>query len=110
LLLGRRIDPRLTADVPAVTAVRERRSGPAGASSPAAEQPQPWRQVEGPHQQVHLTLEVVFDTKNTNAGMWAAIVRRPSELVLIRKNRRHSIILTWPPGNPEASVILEERA
>jgi hypothetical protein len=54
------------------------------------------------------TLELLFDTKNTNAGAWSGIVRRPTELVLKAKQRRHSIILTWPPGTPEASVIMEK--
>jgi hypothetical protein len=50
------------------------------------------------------TLELIFDTTNTNAGPWAGIIRRPTELLLKRKQRRHSIILTWPPGTPEMSV------
>jgi hypothetical protein len=50
------------------------------------------------------TLELVFDATNTNAGAWAGMVRRPTELLLKRMQRRHSIILTWPPGTPEASV------
>jgi hypothetical protein len=53
-----------------------------------------------------LRLDLVFDTTNINAGAWARWVRRPSEFVLQRKQRRHSIILTWPPGTPEASVQL----
>jgi len=53
-----------------------------------------------------LRLDLVFDTTNINAGAWAGWVRRPSEFVLQRKQRRHSIILTWPPGTPEASVQL----
>lgn len=52
------------------------------------------------------TLELLFDTTNTTAGAWDGMVRRPSELLLKRKQRRHSIILTWPPGTPEASVQL----
>jgi hypothetical protein len=51
-----------------------------------------------------LRLDLVFDTTNINAGAWAGWVRRPSEFVLQRKQRRHSIIQTWPPGTPEASV------
>ena len=50
------------------------------------------------------TLELVFDATNTNAGAWAGMVRRPTELLLKRMQRRHSIILAWPPGTPEASV------
>jgi hypothetical protein len=53
-------------------------------------------------------LELLFDTTNTNPGPWTGIVRRPSELVLTRKQRRHSIILTWPPGTPEASITCSE--
>jgi hypothetical protein len=51
-------------------------------------------------------LELVFDTMNTNSGAWAGIVKRPSELVLKRMQRRHSIILTWPQGTPEANVVM----
>ena len=56
------------------------------------------------------TLDLVFDDTNTNPGPWSGLVRRPSELVLRKKQRQHSIILTWPPGTPEASIRLDERA
>jgi hypothetical protein len=55
-------------------------------------------------------LELIFDTKNTNAGVWAGLVRRPSELLLKNNRRRHSIILTWPQGTPEAGVSVTELA
>lgn len=55
-------------------------------------------------------LEFLFDTTNVNPGPWPGLVRRPTELLLRRKLRHHSIILTWPPGQPEASVVMEERA
>jgi len=54
------------------------------------------------------TLEVLMDDKNTNPGRWTALVKRPSELVLRRKQRQHSLILTWPPGTPEASIQMDE--
>jgi hypothetical protein len=54
------------------------------------------------------TLEVLFDTTKVNAGPWTSLVRRPTELVLKNGKRQHHIILTWPPGTPEASVVLEE--
>jgi hypothetical protein len=56
------------------------------------------------------SLEFLFDTKNTNTGVWSGLVKRPSELVLESKRRQHNIILTWPPGTPEASVRMVEGA
>jgi hypothetical protein len=55
-----------------------------------------------------LTLELLFDTTDTNPGIWAGIVRQPSELILKSKQREHRIIFTWPMGTPEASILLEE--
>lgn len=54
------------------------------------------------------TLDLLFDDTNTAADAWSGLVRRPSELVLRKKQRQHSIVLTWPPGTPEASVRMEE--
>ena len=55
-------------------------------------------------------VELLFDTKGTNPGAWMGLVRRPTELVLRKAKRRHSIILTWPPGTPEASVVMHQRS
>ncbi len=54
-----------------------------------------------------VTLELLFDTTGTNPGNWAGIIRRPTELVFARKHRQHSVVLTWPPGTPEASIVME---
>jgi len=54
-------------------------------------------------------LELIFDEKNTHSGSWVGLVRRPTELVIEKDRRRHSIILTWPPGTPEASVHMSGR-
>jgi hypothetical protein len=53
-------------------------------------------------------LELVFDTTGTNPGPWGGLVRQPSELVWSKKQREHHIILTWPPGTPEASIQMKE--
>jgi hypothetical protein len=55
------------------------------------------------------TLKLIFDTTNVNRSAWSDLVRRPSELVFHKANRRHTIILTWPPGVPEAAVTMTER-
>jgi hypothetical protein len=55
------------------------------------------------------TLEVLLDDKNSNPGQWTGLVKRPSELILRRKQRQHSLILTWPPGTPEASIQMDEK-
>jgi hypothetical protein len=54
-------------------------------------------------------LEMLFDDKDTYAGAWTSLVRRPTELILERNRREHHIILTWPPGTPEASVRMQRR-
>jgi len=54
-------------------------------------------------------LDLLFDTAGANPGAWTSIVRRPTELVLSKKRRQHSIILTWPAGTPEASLRIEQR-
>jgi hypothetical protein len=56
------------------------------------------------------TLEIVFDTQNTNPGPWQDLVSRPSELTIRKNHRQHTIILTWPPGTPEAGLIWRLRA
>lgn len=53
-----------------------------------------------------ITLELLFDTTNTNPDPWMGVVRRPTELVFMKNGRQHSIILTWPPGTPEASISM----
>ena len=54
------------------------------------------------------TMDLLFDSANTGSDGWSALVNRPSELVLKRKRRRHTIILTRPPGTPERAVVMEE--
>jgi hypothetical protein len=54
------------------------------------------------------TLQLIFDTRDQTRGPWAGLVKRPSELVLKKRPRQHHIILTWPFGTPEASVMMEE--
>ena len=54
-----------------------------------------------------LTLEFLFDTTDTNPGVWTGLVRQPSELVLRNQQRKHHIVLTWPVGTPEACVIMD---
>jgi hypothetical protein len=53
-------------------------------------------------------LELIFDTSLANPGEWGAITRRPSELVLERGERDQRLILTWPKGVPEKSVIFTD--
>jgi hypothetical protein len=52
-------------------------------------------------------LDLFFDTTNANPTWQSGGTRRPTELVLVRERRRHTIILTWPPGTPEASAQLQ---
>jgi hypothetical protein len=52
--------------------------------------------------------DCLFDTAGANSGHWTGLVRRPTEFVLKRKQREHHIIVTWPPGNPERSITLQE--
>jgi hypothetical protein len=54
-------------------------------------------------------LEVLFDTKGNNLPPWPGRIKRPSQLVFAKGEREHHIILTWPPGTPEASVRLDEK-
>jgi hypothetical protein len=54
-------------------------------------------------------LEILVDDEGTNPGPWTSLVRRPTELILERHRREHHIVLTWPPGTPEASVRMQER-
>lgn len=53
-----------------------------------------------------LELDLLFDAENANPGPWTGLVKRPTELVWQKGRRWHSIILTWPIGNPERSVRL----
>jgi hypothetical protein len=54
------------------------------------------------------TLECLFDARGANPGVWTGLVKRPTELILRKKQREHHIIVTWPPGTPEQSITLEE--
>ena len=56
-----------------------------------------------------LELDLLFDSDNTYPGPWTGLAKRPSEFVIRRGPRRHSIILTWPVGTPERSVTLDQR-
>lgn len=49
-------------------------------------------------------MEVVFDTVGVNYGPNLGLVRRPTELVWSRFHRQLFIVLSWPPGTPEARV------
>jgi hypothetical protein len=49
--------------------------------------------------------DLVFDSSRTNAGEWTGLVRRPSELTLERRGRKHILVLSWPPGAPDAGVV-----
>jgi len=51
--------------------------------------------------------DLLFDTVGARTGPWTALTKRPSELFLTNRGLQHSIILTWPPGIPEASVRLQ---
>lgn len=52
-------------------------------------------------------LDILFDTTGTNPGPWSTLVRRPTELLLVKAKRQHGVILTWPPCTPEASIRME---
>jgi hypothetical protein len=56
-----------------------------------------------------LKFDLLFDTRTVNPGPWTALAKAPTELVWRRKDRQYSIILTWPIGTPERSVIMESR-
>jgi hypothetical protein len=53
-------------------------------------------------------LKCLFDARTTNPGPEIGLFKRPTELVLKRREREHHIILTWPPGTPQRSITLEE--
>jgi hypothetical protein len=54
------------------------------------------------------TLDCLFDTTGANPGVWTGLVKRPTEVILRKKQREHRIILTWPPGTPERSITMDE--
>lgn len=67
------------------------------------------RQVTGVTIGLHgLEMDLLFDAGNTNTGPWTALVKRPTELVWRRGHRHISIILTWPIGTPERSIVFEK--
>jgi hypothetical protein len=51
-------------------------------------------------------MELIFDTTTANPGPWANLLHRPTELVLKKPSRLHSIIMTWPPGAREAALVM----
>lgn len=57
-----------------------------------------------------VTMDLLFDSADTNPGAWEGLVRHPTELVWRRRQRRHSIILTWPPGTPENSITMIDKS
>jgi hypothetical protein len=52
--------------------------------------------------------ELIFDTSIAGPGEWGAITRRPTELVLERDGRDQRLVLTWPKGVPEKSVVFSD--
>lgn len=54
-------------------------------------------------------MDLIFKATNANPGEWTGLHKRPTELVLRRGARFHSIILTWPVGTPEFSVGLHAK-
>ncbi|MDX1921895.1 MAG: hypothetical protein SFW65_02030, partial [Alphaproteobacteria bacterium] len=53
-------------------------------------------------------LEFIFDTDEMPPLPWTNRIRKPSELVFIKNRRQHHVLLTWPIGNPEASIRIEQ--
>jgi hypothetical protein len=52
--------------------------------------------------------ELLFDTVGTNLGPWSGLVRRPNEMILGKAGHQHSIIVTWPPGTPVVTVVMDQ--
>jgi hypothetical protein len=51
------------------------------------------------------SMDALFDDIKTIPFPWPGFVRRPSEFVLRKNKRQHSIFLTWPPSTPEECIL-----
>jgi hypothetical protein len=56
-----------------------------------------------------MELDLFFDTSSTNSGEWSALTHRPSELIFEKGGRDQRLVLTWPPGVPQAGVVFSEK-
>jgi len=52
------------------------------------------------------TMDVLFDDIKTIPLPWPGFERRPSEFILIKNKRQHSIFLTWPPGTAVGAPVV----
>ena len=59
-------------------------------------------------QLVGLELQMIFDDNGIGSSPIRGFMKRLTELILRRGDREHHIILTWPPGTPESSVVMAE--
>ena len=55
-----------------------------------------------------IEFDLVFDTSRANPEQWKGLTRRPTELIFERGGRDQRIILTWPTGTREVSVVFSE--
>ena len=52
------------------------------------------------------TMDALFDGSKATPLPWLGFERRPSEFILIKNKRQHSIFLTWPPGTAVGAPVV----